>query len=168
MKLRYAIAVLSLSAAGLVGIVSNENYTDRAIIPAPGDVPTNGFGSTTRDDGSPLQLGDRTTPPKALAKAMRDLATYEGAMKRCVKVPLSQDEYDIYADLTYNIGASAFCGSTLVANLNAGDYHGACSQILRWRYFNGRDCSLQENKTICGGLWVRRSTAATRCLDAQK
>ncbi|WP_373276927.1 glycoside hydrolase family protein [Laribacter hongkongensis] len=31
----------------------------------------------------------------------------------------------------YNIGSGAFCGSTLVRKLNAGDYAGACSEINR-------------------------------------
>ena len=46
--LKYAItlAALTLSAAGLVAVVSSEGYSDHAIIPIPGDVPTIGFGTT--------------------------------------------------------------------------------------------------------------------------
>ena len=54
---RIAVAALSLSAAGFVGILLSEGYTDTAIIPTKGDVPTLGFGSTFREDGSRVQIG---------------------------------------------------------------------------------------------------------------
>ena len=60
---RRTVAALTLSAAALVGIVLHEGYTDRAVIPVKGDVPTIGFGTTTG-----VKLGDTTTPPKALAR----------------------------------------------------------------------------------------------------
>ena len=163
MRTRIAVGSLALSAAALVGIVANEGYSDKAIVPVPGDVPTVGFGSTTRDDGSPVQMSDRTTPPQALGKALRDVQAYEGKLKRCVTVPLYQHEYDSFVDLAYNVGPAAFCGSTLVTKLNSGDYPGACAEILRWRYFKGRDCALPENKRLCGGLWVRRQQENRRC-----
>jgi len=165
---RSALAVLALSATALVGLVANEGYSDKAIIPVPGDVPTIGFGSTTRDDGSPVQAGDKTTPPKALGKALRDVQVYESKLKQCVTVPLSQGEYDAYVDLVYNVGPTAFCGSQLVKTLNAGDYEGACAQILRWRFYKGKDCSLPENKRLCGGLWTRRLAENRQCMGEGK
>lgn len=160
---RSAVAALALSGAALVGLVINEGYSDKAIIPVPGDVPTLGFGSTTRDDGSPVRLGDQTTPPKALGKALRDVQAYEGKLRQCVTVALTQGEYDAYVDLAYNVGPRAFCGSSLVRRLNAGDYDGACAEILRWRFYQGKDCSLPENKRLCGGLWIRRQAENARC-----
>lgn len=124
---RTLIAALALSAAGLVGLVGYEGYTDKAVIPIPGDVPTIGFGTT---DG--VKLGDKTTPPAALARALRDVEVKEAAIKRCVHVPLYQYEYDVYVAFAYNIGTGAFCSSTLVRKLNAGDYAGACAEISRW------------------------------------
>lgn len=160
---RAAVATLALSAAALVGLVVNEGYSDKAIIPVPGDVATVGFGSTTRDDGSPVRMGDQTTPPKALGKALRDVQAYEGKLKQCVTVAMTQGEYDSLVDLAYNVGPKAFCGSNLVKLLNAGDYAGACAEILRWRFYHGKDCSLPENKRLCGGLWVRRQAENKRC-----
>lgn len=127
-----AVAALSLSAAGFVGIVAHEGYRDAAYRPVPGDVPTIGFGTT---EG--VKMGDRTTPVAALERALRDVQKFEGAIKRCVTVPLHQHEYDAYLSLSYNIGAGAFCGSTLVRHLNAREYERACAQILRWDKFNG-------------------------------
>lgn len=148
---RSVLAALALSAAGLVGIVNHEGYTDRAVIPVPGDVPTIGFGTT---DG--VKMGDRTTPPAALARALRDVSKFEGALKECVRVELTQYEYDAYVSLAYNIGADAFCGSTLVKKLNARDYAGACAEISRWNKMGGKELlgltrRRAEERAMCEG-----------------
>lgn len=157
-KPRTTIAALSLSAAALVGIVAHEGYSDKAIIPVSGDVPTIGFGTT---DG--VKMGDTITPPKALARALTDVQKYEGAIKQCVKVPLRQHEYDAYASLAYNIGPTAFCKSSLVRKLNTEDYPGACNEILRWTYYQGKNCAAPENARLCGGLAKRRQDEYAQC-----
>ncbi len=146
---RVSVAGLCLSAAAFVGLALNEGYTDRAVIPVPGDVPTIGFGST---EG--VKMGDTTTPPKALKRALSSVFAYEGAVKRCVKVPLHQHEYDAYIRLAYNIGASAFCSSTLVSKANSYDYAGACAEFSRWDKFQGKPLR---------GLTIRRAEERKLC-----
>lgn len=150
---RTSIAALVLSAAGLVTIALQEGYSDQAIIPVDGDVATIGFGTT---EG--VKNGDKITPPLALARALTDVQKFEGAIKRCVKVPLHQYEYDAYTSLAYNIGSKNFCGSTLVKKLNEQDYEGACAEILRWDRFKGK--SLR-------GLTLRREAENKQCLGEQ-
>ena len=147
---RNAITTLVLSAAALVGIALNEGYSDSTIIPIKGDVPTIGFGTT---DG--VKLGDKITPPKALARALQDVQKFEGAIKKCVVVPLHQYEYDAYVSLSYNIGSGAFCSSTLIKKLNAQDYAGACKEILRWDRAKGIRIK---------GLTNRRQQEYQKCL----
>ncbi|MBI3983832.1 lysozyme [Candidatus Microgenomates bacterium] len=146
---RITIAALSLSAVGLVGLTQYESYTGYAIIPVLGDVPTIGFGTT---EG--VKLGDKITPPKALARALTDVQKFEGALKGCVTVPLHQYEYDVYVTFAYNIGGQAFCGSTLVRKLNAGDYAGACAELSRWTKVQGR---------VVQGLVNRRAKERAKC-----
>ncbi len=148
-RARVALGALSLSAAGLVSIALHEGYSDRAIIPIPGDVPTIGFGTT---EG--VKLGDSITPPKALARALTDAQKFEGALRRCVTVPLHQHEYDVYVSFAYNVGERAFCGSTLVKKLNSGDYTGACAELSRWVYLGGR---------VVQGLVNRRAAERAKC-----
>lgn len=147
--MRIQVAALSLSAAALVGLVVHEGYSDTPIIPVKGDKPTIGFGTT---EG--VKPGDKTTPPQALVRALQDITKYEGALKQCVKVPLHQYEYDAYISLAYNIGPTAFCGSTLVRKLNAQDYAGACAEILRWDKFQGQTLR---------GLTLRRQAENRMC-----
>lgn len=149
MKARLVIGALTLSASTLVGIALHEGYTDRAIIPVPGDVPTKGFGTTKG-----VKMGDKTTPTRALIDLLNDASEAEQAVKRCAPVPMYLHEFNAYVTLTYNIGQGAFCKSTLSRKLNAGDYDGACAEILRWDYAGGRKLR---------GLTLRREAEYKQC-----
>lgn len=132
-KARAVVAALALSASAFVGLLTAEGYRGEAYIPIKGDVPTIGFGTT---EG--VKLGDKITPVQALGRAVADVEKFEGAVRRCVKAPLYQHEYDAYISFSYNVGASAFCRSTLVKKLNQSDYEGACKELLRWDMAGGR------------------------------
>lgn len=159
--MRIAIAVLTLSAAGLVGLAVDEGYSDKAYKdPVRGAaVPTLGFGTTQG-----VKMGDTTTPVKALQRKLADVQQMESFIKQCVKVPLYQHEYDAYVGFAYNVGPTRFCQSTLVKKLNAGDYPGACREMLRWTWAGDIDCALPENRQQCGGLVERRQRAVAACL----
>jgi lysozyme len=147
---RAGIAGLAASASVFVSLLMHEGYSDNAIVPVPGDVPTIGFGTT---EG--VKPGDHITAPRAVARALVDVQKFEGALKTCIKVPLAQYEYDAYVSLAYNIGSGAFCGSTLVKNLNAGDYDAACLAILSWDKFKGKPLR---------GLTIRRQAEYKMCI----
>jgi len=150
--MRIQVAALSLSAATLVGLALHEGYRENAYIPVPGDVPTIGFG-TTED----VELGDKTTPERALVRLLKDANKFESAIQACVKVPLHQYEYDAYVSLTYNIGAKAFCSSTIVKKLNNQDYSGACQEVLKWDKFRGKPLP---------GLTKRRQQEYQKCIGS--
>jgi lysozyme len=150
MKARIVIGALTLSASALVGIAVHEGYRGEAYTPVKGDVPTIGFGTTAG-----VKPGDRIEPVQALVRKLQDVQKFEGALKQCVRVPLHQYEYDAFMSLAYNIGPGAFCGSTLVRRLNAGDYTGACNEILRWDRFRGEPLR---------GLTLRRQAESRQCL----
>lgn len=150
MSPRVNVAALALSAATLVGIAMHESYRDDAYIPVKGDVPTIGFGTTAG-----VKLGDRTDPVRALIRLQHDASQYASAVKRCAPVPMHQHEFDAFVSLAYNIGPGAFCGSTLAKKLNAGDYAGACTEILRWNKAGGR---------VLSGLVKRRAAEYRQCM----
>lgn len=174
-KIRVAVGALSLSAAAFVGLLTHEGYKEKAY-PDPTygtKVPTVGFGSTGKD----ITMQTTLAPVPAVQRALRDVQKFEGALKDCVKVPLSQAEYDVYVNMLYNIGAGksgvkdGVCWSKnggysgLMKQLNAGNYREACDQILRWRYSNGQDCSAPNNRS-CRGLWARRQKEHAQCIAA--
>ncbi len=164
---RIAVAVLTLSAAGLVGIVSHEGYTDKAIIPVPGDRPTVGFGSTFNPDGSPVKMGDTTTPQKALRMSMAHIGKDEARLRQCVTGELSQAEYDILVDFAYWRGTGGTCRSEVVQHINAGRYADACAAYLNLdsRRAAGKDCA--QPGSGCRGVWVRAQERHKKCMEAQ-
>lgn len=148
---RAAIATLALSASTLVGLAVHEGYRETAYIPVPGDRPTLGFG-----DAQGVKLGDRTDPVRALIRLNAQADTFQREMRACIgDVPLHQHEWDAYVSLTFNIGSGAFCKSTLVQKLRAGDYAGACDQIRVWTKFKGKDLP---------GLVKRRAEEHAKCV----
>lgn len=165
--IRAAIAGLALSAAGLVGIVQHEGYTSRAVIPIPGDRPTVGFGSTFKEDGTPVTMQDTATPQQALRMSLSHIAKDELGLKRCVTAPLSQAEYDVLVDFAYWRGTGGACRSEVVKALNRGDYAASCAAYLNLdsRRAAGRDC--KDPLSNCRGVWLRAQERHTRCMDSQ-
>lgn len=161
---RTSLGLLGASAALLVALATHEGFSEKAYPdPTRGTaLPTVGFGST----GPDITMSTRMNPVQALQRALTDVQRFEGALKKCVTVPLNQAEYDLYLSLSYNIGPSAFCKSGIVRELNAGNYLAACENILKWRFSNGQDCSAPGNRS-CRGLWTRRKSEYEACVAAQ-
>ena len=167
MSARTAVAALALSATALVALVTHEGYTGSAVVPTQGDRPTVGFGSTFRDDGSPVRLGDTITPPQALARTLAHIQKDESALRQCVTAPLHQREYDLLVDFSYQYGAKATCASSMVRLANAGRYAESCGAYLRYRFAAGYDCSTPGNKR-CWGVWTRQLNRHNQCMEAQQ
>lgn len=162
---RVAIGALALSAAAFVGLATHEGYTDRAVIPTKGDVPTVGFGSTIKEDGTKVTMADATTPVAALQRSMVHLAKDEARLKQCVTAPLHQAEYDTLVDFSYQYGVHKTCTSAMVNLVNAGKYAQACEAYTRYRFSAGFDCSTPGNK-VCSGVWIRSQKRRDVCAAA--
>ena len=128
---RRTVATLFLSATALVALANLEAFRPSAYRDTANYV-TIGYGTTQG-----VKMGDKITPEKALFRLLNDTYTFQTAIKQCVKVPLTQYEYDAAAIFSYNVGASAFCRSTMVKKWNAGDYQGGCEELSRWVYAGG-------------------------------
>ena len=169
-KQRIAIALLTISAGAVVKIQVDEGYTDRAIIPVKGDRPTIGHGSTTRLDGSPVRMGDTTTPELAKQRTMAYLDNQSAQIKRCIRAPLHHVEFDVVNDFAYQYGIGALCKSSIASKVNAGDYAGACRAYLQYRFTAGYDCSTLVNgkpNKRCYGVWTRQQERYQKCMGVQ-
>ena len=174
---RTPVAILVLSAAGFAGIAMNEWYTDKAIIPVPGDVPTYGLGSTVKEDGTPVKMGDTITPPKAIRLAVSHIAKDEDRLRRCFgDAVLYQHEWDAYVELSYNIGPAAVCNSSIVTKVKAEQYEAACLAIGEFvcgpateatRAKPGEKCySKKKPLRVLRGLENRRKGEVAKCLGS--
>ena len=164
---RVAITALSFSAAGFAGLAVKEHYTDTAVIPTVNDRATVGLGSTFRNDGTPVQMGDTITPIQAIVRSINHIAKDESALKRCVTAPLSQSEYDVLVDFAYQYGVAATCSSSMVRHANAGRYADSCNAYALYKRSGGYDCSTLVNgkpNRRCWGVWTRSLERRDRCL----
>jgi len=92
--------------------------------------------------------------------SMRVTALYSDTARDVVTPPI----HAAFTDMAYNVGFSALQRSTMIREANAGRLKQACDAILLYKYAGGRDCSLPENKRICGGIWTRRLEFHQMCL----
>lgn len=166
---RTAITFLALSAIGFAGIVVNEGWSDKPIIPVPGDPLTIGPGLTSNPDGSPIRPDQKITPPQGIRLGVAALAKEESLLKKCFgsEAALYQYEWDAYMDLAHNVGGTAVCRSSIIRKVQEGRYEAACNTILDFKKVQGRDCSLSENKRFCGGIWTRRQLMNHLCLTGE-
>jgi lysozyme len=164
---RIPVAALTLSFAAGAGLMVSEGYVEVASIPTQNDKPTYGFGSTTKEDGSAVRIGERTTPMRAVKRTAAYLANAEADMKDTLQgVDLTQGEFDVYMNWRYQYGIGAWRKSSMLADLKDGSYVLACYDLLRYRFSGGYDCSTPGNKR-CAGVWTRQLDRFADCWRAQ-
>ena len=84
------------------------------------------------------------------------LEEFRAAMRKCVHVALPAPVEGAMLSLEYNIGAGAFCKSSIVRKLNAGDFAGACDSLMLYDRAGGR---------VIAGLERRRREERKVCLE---
>lgn len=168
---RILVAALSLSAAGFIGLVGHESYTENAVIPTKNDRPTIGFGSTFYEDGRQVKMGDKITPIRALIVASAHITKEEISFRKSIpSVALTRKEYDIYMNWVYQYGTGAWNKSSMKSNLVTGNYAGACKALLAYKFSGGYDCSTLVNgkpNKRCWGVWTRQQERYTNCMGEQ-
>ena len=98
----------------------------------PAGVWTIGYGRT-RGVHPKLQI----TPERAEHYLQEDLLWACKAVSDAITVKLTDNQFAALVSLTYNIGETAFKGSTLVKKLNASEYDAIPEQIKRWNKAGG-------------------------------
>lgn len=169
MNPRIAVAALSVSALGfLIPLAVQEGWIGEAKIPTKNDRPTNGFGSTFNTDGSPVKLGEKTDPVRALITLQAHVAREEAIFQKSMEgAYLHQAEYDLYMDWVYQYGTGAWRKSAMRRHVIAGEYRAACDALLLYKYSGGYDCSTPGNRR-CSGVWTRQLERHAKCLEAQR
>lgn len=148
-KIRRNAAVLTISALTIVSIASHEGFREKAYRDVTG-VPTVGYGETKG-----ITMDSTMTRLEALQRLSESADEHAKGMVRCIKVPVSQGEFDAFLSFTYNVGVGAFCRSTLNKKLNNKDYDGACQELLKWTQAGGK---------VYPGLVKRRQQEYNTCI----
>ena len=119
---------MQLSADGLQLVKNSEGFRSNTYLDAAG-LPTIGYGHRLVH---PEAYPNGITPYQAEIILQWDLRTAEQAVSTLVHVPLTQGQFDALVDFAFNLGSGALAHSTLLAQLNAGNYAAAARQLLLW------------------------------------
>lgn len=106
------------------------------------------YGTTKYPNGLKVKRGDKCTQQEAEQYLQHDLAEFVEAVNDALTTTVNQNQFDAMVSLAYNIGITAFKGSTLVKKVNTGDKLAAANQFLLWNKAGGR---------VLQGLVNRRS-----------
>lgn len=100
--------------------------------------------------------GRTYTPEQCRAQLDRDLERHAAGIASCIPMDrLTDGQRVAFVDAAYNIGVSAFCGSSMARRARAGDMRGACDALLMWDKVDGRPVR---------GLTRRRQAERDLCL----
>lgn len=125
MKLRI-LAVAVMSSLGLSTLVDGEGMRTTSYLDGAG-VPTICVGHTKG-----VKLGMTVSKAQCEAWLREDLAWSEAAVRRHVRAPLTQHQYDALVMFVFNVGEVNFASSTMLRKLNAGDTIGALNEFPKW------------------------------------
>lgn len=145
------------AGAGVIALIvafvgSWEGLRTKAYLDPVG-IPTICYGYTHG-----VKLGQAKTVEECKGLLADEVRVAIDGVHSCVKVPLSDGELAAYTSFAYNAGTGAFCRSTLLRKLNAGDRAGACAQLSLWVNSRGRQLPglvkrRAEERRMCeGGL----------------
>ena len=95
--------------------------------------------------------GMTITQEEAEQMLLTELEEYEGYVEKYVTVPLTQNQFDALVVWVYNLGPTNFRNSTLLKELNSGNYTAAGKEITRWNKAGGK---------VLAGLVKRREAEA--------
>lgn len=123
---------MKMSAIGRAVLAAREGVRLTAYKDSVG-VWTIGVGHTAACGMPVPRAGLTITAAEADAAFARDLAGFEAAIAKALKVPVSENEFDALVSLAFNVGAVAAAGSTAIRMLNAGNRAGCATAILLWK-----------------------------------
>jgi lysozyme len=119
----------------------------------PVQIPTIGFGSIWRPDGTRVEMTDQPiTRVEALARLGDEVSRKcETAVVRHITLRLHPLMHGALVSWTYNLGAGALSGSTLKRVINARDWGRVTAEFRKWRMAKG---------VVLAGLVRRREAEA--------
>lgn len=135
-KLAALLAASSISLVTAAGLITTwESGNNRPLV-AYQDI----IGVWTICDGltKNVKANQRETEDGCDQRLYQYLKTLDAQLSQCVTPLAPPNAYAATLSLAYNAGAGAVCKSTLVKKLNTGDVRGACDELRRWIFSDGR------------------------------
>ena len=128
---------MKVSSKGLELIKEFEGFSSVAYL-CSAKKATIGYGNTFWEDGTPVKIGDQISKERAETLLKHVVDNFSVAVEVDIKIEVTQNQFDALVSLAYNIGLGAFKNSTLLRQLNRGNFVGASQEFLRWDKSNGK------------------------------
>lgn len=143
-KLHAGLLALLISMIGFAEGLRLFAYRD------PVGIPTLCYGETHG-----VRMGDRATRAQCNEMLRNRIVLTHARIAPCFTRAVPPGLLVASIDIAYNAGPAALCKSTLMRKANAGDFTGACNELPRWVYADGKRLP---------GLVARRSAFKSICL----
>lgn len=128
------VAAVLAAASAAVPLIADHEGVELTAYPDPVGIPTVCVGHT----GPEVKVGQTWPLRRCMDVLAGDAVDHGLAIDRCIAVPVPAESRAAFTSFAFNVGPAAFCGSTLVRKLNAGDLAGACAELSRWVRAGGR------------------------------
>ena len=125
----------------------------------PAGIWTIGYGHTSAAGNPAVTEGTVITQVEAENILAKDLAVFEAGVNKCVKVPISQHQFDVLTDFAYNAGLGALQKSTLLKKVNAGDFDAVPAELMKWTKGGGKELTgLVRRRQAEIAVWTKVDT----------
>jgi lysozyme len=99
-------------------------------------------------NGKYVRWKDGLTPQQCDDLLRQDLHETEMCLHGYTTPRISQNQYDALVSFTFNVGCSAFRGSTLRKMVNMGRFDEVPAQLMRWVYAGGKEVTGLKNRRV--------------------
>lgn len=129
---------MKVSKVGLDLIKKFEGFYSEAYLDVV-KVPTIGYGTTKWEDGKNVKLGEKITLVRAAALLERQVNEHASTIKKYIKVPLNQNQFDALASFQYNLGSGILAKYPKLAEyINTGQLKKATDLMLEFNKAGGK------------------------------
>jgi Phage-related lysozyme (muraminidase) len=125
---------MKISSNGLELIQHFEGFEGEVYVDAAG-YPTIGYGHLIKA-GEDFSSG--ISHAQAVKLLKQDVGFAENAVKRLIRIPLSQSQFDALVSFTFNLGGGALQRSTLRRKVNRHEHLEVPDELMRWVWAGGR------------------------------
>lgn len=167
-----AYYISDVSQEGVQATSKHEGYRAKPYHDT-GKVVTQGYGSTTKPDGTKIKMTDKPiTQKEALQYLKAHITKHRAPFNNSLQnVKISQPEYDLYADFVYQYGIDAWTQSSMLRYLKKGQYVQACESLEKWRFSRVQPGNIKVDCRInskCRGVWNRQRDRINKCLEVNR